>query len=54
MDAKGYMLSNGPVDHVALFAVNNKPEYRRVYHLLDELGFSDHKSVFSENQLRVR
>ena len=53
MDKKGQSLSNGPVE--TLTSVNNddKSEYKKVYHLLDELGFSDHKYTFSEHQLRV-
>ena len=53
MEYKGQTLSNGPVDALTATNNDNKTEYRKVYHLLDELGFSNHKYVFSEHQLRV-
>lgn len=51
---KGKNLSNGPVE--TLTSTNkddNILEYKKVYHLLDELGFSDHKCIFNKHQLRV-
>jgi hypothetical protein len=53
MDKKGQTLSNGPVETLTSVNNDNKSDYRKVYHLLDELGFSNHQCIFSEHQLRV-
>ena len=53
MDKKGQGLSNGPVETLTSVNNDNKTEYRKVYHLLEELGFCNHKCIFSEHQLRV-
>lgn len=53
MDKKGQSLSNGPVEVLTSTNNDNISEYTKVYHLLDELGFSDHKFIFSEHQIRV-
>lgn len=53
MDYKGQKLLKNSTEALASLKRDQKSDYRRVYHLLDELGFGNLKSQFSEHQIMV-
>lgn len=52
MEYKAQKLFKSPTETLVPLDNGHKSEYRKVYHLLDELGFSNLKSQFSEHQIR--